>query len=364
MAKRVFIAATGQHCGKTTISLSLLHLAAKSGMRIGFMKPFGPKIAVFEGRDVDMDAKLVAKVFGMGDQIEQMSPVVLHKGDTQRILEGIIEPERLLERIGKAFEILDTWCDFLVIEGAGHSGVGSVAGVSNARIAKELDAPVLMVTGAALGSTIDDVSLNLALFREERAEVKILMPNKIIPDKREKTLLYLKTAFKSTGISVLGGYDYSDVLAHPTLLTVSRLLELKLHSSEEQVSRIVHGVQLGAASTQRVVDLLQTSTLLVVTSSRDELLVMLSTLYHMPEYFDKIAGLVITGEAPVSNITQRIIDDCGIPYLRCPARTTAEIFLKLKNFVSKIYAEDEEKIRLVQDLAETGMPFEKIYDHL
>ena len=29
MCRKIFIAATGQHCGKTTISLSLMHLAQK-----------------------------------------------------------------------------------------------------------------------------------------------------------------------------------------------------------------------------------------------------------------------------------------------------------------------------------------------
>lgn len=360
MAKRIYIAATGQHCGKTTVSLSLLHMASKKYPRIGFMKPFGPKIAVYQGRDVDMDAKLIAKVFGFGDQIENMSPVVLHPGDTKRYLDGIIDPDRLLARIHRSFEILDRECDFLVIEGAGHSGVGSVAGISNARVARELDAPVLMVTGSSIGSTIDDVCLNLALYREEGASVKIVMPNKILPQKREKTLYYLSRALTPMGVSVLGGFNFSAILAHPTLLTVSKMLELPLHGNEDQAARIVHNIQLGAAATQRVVDLLGPSTLLVVTSSRDELLVMMSTLYHMPEYFEKIAGLVITGVMPVTSITQKILDDSGIPYLRCPERTTAEIFLKLENFVSKISAEDEEKIALVQRLAETEMQFDRI----
>ena len=39
MAKKIFIAATDQHCGKTTTSLSLLHLARKRYRRVGFIKP-------------------------------------------------------------------------------------------------------------------------------------------------------------------------------------------------------------------------------------------------------------------------------------------------------------------------------------
>ncbi|RME37409.1 MAG: cobyrinic acid a,c-diamide synthase [Deltaproteobacteria bacterium] len=360
MAKKVFIAATGQHCGKTTISLSLLHMARKKYERVGFMKPFGPKLASFEGRDVDMDAKLMARVYGLEDDIELMSPVVLHPGDTKRILDGYIRPDALRERIAEACHALEQRCDFLVVEGAGHTGVGSVAGISNATIAKTLDTPVLMVTGSGIGSAIDDICLNMALFQAEGADVKLVMPNKILPDKRSVVLNYLQKGLSSRGIRVVPGFNYSNILANPTLLNISRLLDLKLEADAAQASRIVHHVQLGAASTQRVVDLLQPSTLLVVTSTRDELLVMLSTLYHMPEFYEKICGMVITGVAPVSVITQKIIDDSGIPYLRCPRRTTAEIFSTLENYVSKITAEDEEKIALVQSLAEENLDFDAI----
>jgi BioD-like phosphotransacetylase family protein len=360
VAKKVFIAATGQHTGKTTISLSLLHMARKKYDRVGFMKPLGPKLAKFNGRDVDMDAKLMARVYGLEEDIELMSPVVLHPGDTKRVLDGYIRPESLLERIKESCRKLEEKVDFLVIEGAGHSGVGSVAGISNAVIAKMVDAPVMMVSGAGIGSAVDDVCLNLALFNAEGADVKLVLPNKIIKEKRDIVLHYLKRAFSTRNIEVLGGFNYSQILANPTLLNISRMLKLELEADSPQASRIVHHIQLGAASTQRVVDLLQPSSLLVVTSSRDELLVMLSTLYHMPEYFEKISGMVVTGVAPISAITQKIMDDSKIPYLRCEERTTAEIFLTLENYVSKITAEDEEKINLVQSLAETSLDFEAI----
>ena len=60
MSKKIFIAATGQDCGKTTTSLSLIHLARKKYKRVGFIKPFGPKLISYKGRQIDMDAALIA----------------------------------------------------------------------------------------------------------------------------------------------------------------------------------------------------------------------------------------------------------------------------------------------------------------
>jgi len=359
MAKKIFVAATGQNSGKTTTSLSLLHLARKKYQRIGFIKPIGPKLATLNGRLVDKDPALMAQVYGLEQHLEFMSPVVLQPGTTKKVLDGEISPVALEEQILQAVEVLDRECDFLIVEGAGHSGVGTVLGMSNARIARLVGAPVLMVTGGGIGNVVDSVSMNAALFRQEGAQIRAIVANKIIPEKREETLHYLNLAFRDSGLQVIGGFNYQPILANPTMRRISNVLGLPIQGNSEEDMRIVHHVQIGAASTQRVVEIMQDSTLLLVTSSRDELLVTLANLYTMPEYRSKIVGLIIPGVAPLSNITRKILDRSNIPYMRTE-RTTTEIFLDISEDVSKLTAEDHEKIALVQTLAEKRFDFDTI----
>jgi len=359
MAKKIFVAATGQNSGKTTTSLSLLHLARKKYDRIGFIKPIGPKLATLNGRLVDKDAALMAQVYGLEKYLEYMSPVVLQPGTTKKVLEGEISPADFEQRVLKAVEVLDRECDFLIVEGAGHSGVGTVLGMSNAHIARMVDAPVLMVTGGGIGNVVDSVGMNAALFHQEGAEIRAIVANKIIPEKREETLHYLNLAFRDSGIKVIGGFNYQPILANPTLRRISSVLGLPIQGNREEDMRIVHHIQIGAASTQRVVEIMQESTLLLVTSSRDELLVTLANLYTLPEYRSKIVGLIVPGVAPLSNITQKILDRSNIPYMRTE-RTTTEIFLDVSEDVSKLTAEDNEKIALIQTLAEKRFDFDLI----
>ncbi len=68
------------------------------------------------------------------------------------------------------------------------SGVGSVIGLSNAKIARMLDAPVLLVTGGGVGNVVDSVYTNLALFEKEGVRVRAILANKLIPEKRDMTL--------------------------------------------------------------------------------------------------------------------------------------------------------------------------------
>jgi BioD-like phosphotransacetylase family protein len=352
MCRKIFIAATGQHTGKTTISLSLMHLARRRYDRVGFMKAIGPKCLEFDGRVVDKDAALMARVFGLEEDIARMSPVVLGRGSTKRFLDGELSRDEAAARIAAACRELERKNDFLIIEGAGHGGVGSVIGLNNARVARLVDAPVVMVAGGGIGSVIDAVELNLPLYEREGAEVRMLLVNKLLAEKRSASLDYLTRAFAPRGLPVTGAFDFSPVLANPTLAHISRLLSHPLQGDQEARNRIVHHIQLGAASSQKVIDGLLPSTLLVSTSSRDELLVTLSSLYHIPAYRQKIAGLVISGQAPISAITQQILTDSNIPYVRILERT-ATVFSAVTDHISKISAEDTEKIELIRSQAET-----------
>ena len=360
MARKVFIAATGQNSGKTTTSLSLMHMARKKYKRVGFIKPLGPKPSNYNGVEADKDAIVMARVYGLESDLAQMSPFVLKPGDTRRFFDGELSGDSIRQKIMSAIEVLDAKNDFLIIEGAGHSGVGSVLGFGNAQIAREANAPVLMVSGGGLGNVVDSVHMNLALFENEQVPVRAILVNKIIPEKRDKTLHYLNQAFADIQPEVVGGFNYQPILANPTLRRVSKVLDAVLYSaSDAEAQRIAHHIQIGAASTQRVTELLEESSLVVVNRSRDELLVTLANLYHIPEFSEKIAGLVIPGTGQVSRITQTILDRSDIPYIRSNY-STSEVFRILSDDVSKITAEDTHKISLIQELAEMRFDFDAI----
>lgn len=358
MAKKIFIAATGQNCGKTTMSISLMHLASKKYDRVGFIKPIGPKIESYGDLELDMDAILMARIYGLQKDLELMNPIPLYRGFTREYLDGKIDGRGLADKILRSVEELESRYDLLIIEGAGHGGVGAVIGLSNAYVAKLVKAPVMIVSGSGIGNVIDAVQLNLALYEREQSDVRLIMTNKLIAEKRDDTLKYLKRAFNYS-LELSGGFNYSPILANPTLSHISKLLKLPLQGDLGARNRIINDIQLGAASSQKVVDGLLFSTLLIVTSSRDELIVTLSSLYHIPEWKEKIAGIVVAGHTPVTLISQQILDESGIPYIRIH-ETTANVFTALTDDVSKITAEDQEKLAWIHANAEHDIDFEMI----
>ena len=123
MAKRVFIAATSQNCGKTTLSVSLMHLAGLKYERVGFIKPIGPKYEMYGDLMVDVDAILIAKAFGLEEDIALMNPVAMHRNFTREFLNGQMNCRDLKQKIVEAVDILDKKYDFLIIEEIGRAHV-------------------------------------------------------------------------------------------------------------------------------------------------------------------------------------------------------------------------------------------------
>ncbi len=360
MARKIFIAASGQNCGKTTVSLSLLHLAQKKYKRVGFMKPISPKPAELRGLTVDKDAALMCQVFGLGRDLRHMSPVVIKSGSTRQFIDGLLDPQVLEQRILDAYTALEKHCDLIIIEGAGHPGVGSVVGLSNAHVAKMLDARVMMVTGGGVGNVIDSVHLDRALFEREGVEIRAVLVNKLIAEKRDTTLDYLGRAFARESFTLVGGFNYQPILADPTLRRVANILDLEIMGNKRESKRIIHFLQIGAPSTQRVTELLRDDTLLIVTSSRDELLITLANMYQMPEHRHKIVGLLIPGVAKIGTIAQQILDRSKIPYMRTTKRTTGKLYRAISEDVYKLTAEDRGKIDMIRSLAESRFDFDEL----
>ncbi|MCM8763099.1 MAG: dethiobiotin synthase, partial [Candidatus Omnitrophica bacterium] len=89
MSKRVFIAATKQNDGKTTVALGLIFNLQKRFKNIGFIKPIGQRYLEEDGLKVDEDSLLIEKVgkaCGIKCGLKDMSPVAVEKGFTEKYL--------------------------------------------------------------------------------------------------------------------------------------------------------------------------------------------------------------------------------------------------------------------------------------
>src|SRR5204863_6983659 len=108
--------------------------------------------------------------------------------------------EQLVRKIERAFDRVAWEKDFVLCEGSGHAGVGSVFDLSNAQVAKILKARVVIVSRGGIGKPIDEVALNLALFEKEDVEVIGVILNKVAPDKIDLVKEFARRVLKRKGL--------------------------------------------------------------------------------------------------------------------------------------------------------------------
>src|SRR5438552_8401093 len=176
---RVFIAATRHNDGKTTASLGLLAALQKVYPRVGYIKPVGQRFVEIEEQKIDEDTVLMDSVYQLNCPLVDMSPIAVEPDFTRKYLLSA-NNEALIRKIQNAFDRVAWEKDFVLCEGSGHAGVGSVFDLSNAQVARILGAKVIIVTQGGIGRPIDEVALNQALFAKEGVEIIGVIINKVI----------------------------------------------------------------------------------------------------------------------------------------------------------------------------------------
>ena len=245
--KSLYVAATKQHVGKTTVSLALTSGLKKRFDKVGFIKPVGQQhvpVQTFaasgdsttkgETIRVDKDVCLVREHFSLDHlDYQYMSPVIIPQGYTKDYIDGKIDYENQVEKIKVAHDALCKTSDVMLCEGTGHVAVGSIVGLNNAKVSAMLNADMVLVANGGLGSAFDELELNRVLCMHHNVRIAGVIVNKVIPEKYEQTKDYMSRAMEQFwGIPLLGCIPDRPFLGCPALADLERLFKTKLLSGQ------------------------------------------------------------------------------------------------------------------------------------
>jgi hypothetical protein len=346
---KVYVAATRQDGGKTTVAIGLLETIGDPYPRAGYIKPVGQQTTLLGSHQVDKDATLMNEVFHIGGELPDMSPVAIPKGFTEEyILHG--DTAHLGDRILDAFGRAGRDKDFIVIEGTGHAGVGSVFDLSNAAVARLLEAPVVLVTCAGIGRPIDEVMLNKALFDSFGVKVIGVVVNKVLPDKLEKVSEFVRLGFRRLGIEVFGVIPYSPLLASPTIRQLQEDIRGELLNGEDNLDRLVGRVVVGAMPVPSIFDRLKGDVLLVTPGNREDL-ILAAIACDVPGIAEDchVQGIILTGGIRPNRTVLKLLRTTRIPIVLADDDTFATA-RKITELSVKLRSGDREKIAAVKKM--------------
>jgi hypothetical protein len=358
---RVFIAATRQNDGKTTTSLGLIAALQKYFPRVGYIKPVGQRFVEIESEKIDEDSVLMDSIYRMNTPLVDMSPIAVEPDFTRKYLQAA-NNESLVKRIQKSFDRVAWEKDFVLCEGSGHAGVGSVFDLSNAQVAKTLGCKVIIVTQGGIGKPIDEVALNQALFEKEGVEIIGVILNKVLGEKVDYISDFARRGLKRKGLDLLGVLPYEQTLCNPSLDLIREELKAELLNAPPTLHSLVEDVVVGAMSAQNAMKFFKRGVLLITPGDREDIILAACTSIDAQSE-EKMAGIVLTGGLrPPENIL-KIIRTMPIPVLLAQA-DSYQVASKVHTLIVKTRPSDAEKISLIRDIVAKNVNVKKIINSL
>ncbi|MCB1116560.1 MAG: AAA family ATPase [Chlamydiia bacterium] len=359
-----FVAATGQHVGKTTTCLGLVSGLMKRSKSVGFLKPIGQEhVEIDTGIHVDKDVVLFKDHFQLKEKEEVMSPVLFPRGFTRDFIDGKVSAEKLAEKILASYQMIREKNKSIVVEGTGHVGVGSIVQLSNAKVASLLGLDMILVASGGLGSSFDALSVNKALCDQHNVKIAGVILNRVHNDKREMILSYMERALKPLDIPILGCIPFDPFLSNPTMQDFELLFKATLLSGEEHHMRHFRHMRLVATSLKNYRELILPNQLVITPANREDILLATLTKHWDVKIAnpneDLSVGMILTGNVPPRQTIIEALKKANIPMLYAPVSSYKAMEM-ITSYTVKIRKEDKEKILEAVELVETHIDFDKL----
>ena len=359
---RIFVAGTRMNDGKTTTCLGLFAALQQRYEKVGFIKPVGQRFVKIDGQLIDEDSVLLEKIYRVEVPITSMSPIAIDATFTKRYLDspaGI--GAELVHKVCDAFDRPSWEKNFTLIEGSGHAGVGSVFGLSNARVAKLLGAKAIIVSRGGIGQPIDEIALNKALFDSEGVEVVGAIINKVQSDKMDYIRTYTGRALKRLGVPLLGLLPEEKTLSSPNLKQIQERVSARLLNRDELLpTQRFDNIIIGAMTATRFLKSILPNTLLITPGDREDIII--AALSHQ-ENVEKgsISGIILTrGFEPSPDLTKRI-HNSRIPVIITDSGSYT-VASRIYGMPVKTQPEDEDKIPLIKKLVQKNIDLNQIVE--
>ncbi|MFO8026305.1 MAG: AAA family ATPase [Opitutales bacterium] len=358
--KRIFIAATRMNDGKTTTSLALFAALRGSTEKVGFIKPVGQRFVELDGHQIDEDSVLLNKIFNVRVPIQAMSPIAIHPNFTREYLKNPADNHaELIDTMCRAFDRAAYEKEYIIIEGTGHAGVGSVFNLSNADVAKRLDAKVIIVAKGGIGRPVDEIALNKALFQAAGVDVIGAIINKVIPEKMEETQKYCRQALERMGVPLLGCLPVEQQLMRPSLSQIvkevnGRWVNGEIEGRRERINNVI----IGAMTAKGLLDLLKRGTLIITPGDREDIILSAIAAEGLTEE-RTISGIILTRDALPHPKLMEMLAKTSIPVVIC-SKESYHVASLVNNMTVKTQPDDDDKIPIIKDLMKKNIDMQAI----
>lgn len=289
MTKTIFIATTEPYSGKSIIAIGIVNMLLARARKVAYFKPI---INDDPADKKDVDIETIVEHFDLPISYEDTYAFTRRQAMQQ--LESQRDGDLINTVISKVKKLEESY-DFIVIEGSDYVGEGiAFEFETNVTIARNLNAPVIMVVSAENKSTaqvISNVQTVLRNFQNRDMQVLAVVVNKANPAMREEILQLLATVLPGKRIVAVIPQDKN--LQNPTMKEIVDQLQGKLLFGEAQLSNQVDNFVTGAMHLPHFLDHISENVLIVTPGDRGDIIIG-ALQAGLSVNYPKVAGIVLT----------------------------------------------------------------------
>lgn len=342
--KNIVVASMKAGAGKTSIIVGIERVLGK---KIGYMKPFGDRLLYKKKRLWDYDAALVTDIFKLSENPEDIT-IGFEHAKLRYMFDADGVKGKLLEISGRTSK----GKDMLFVEGGMDLSYGASVNLDSLKVAKSLDARVVMVVSGTDGQIADDIAFLKNYVDTSRIHLAGIVINKI-QDMDDFRNTHLDGILK-VGLPVIGLIPYVPELAHFTVGYLCESLFGKVVAGAGGLGNVVENIFVGAMSADAAANspLFKKSNKLIITSGdRSDMIVNAIETNAI--------GIVLTNNLlPPANIISKA-SERNVPMFLVPT-DTFQVAKQIDNIEPLLTKDDNARISLIERLVRDNLDLKEL----
>ena len=360
MTKTIFIASAEPHSGKSIIALGLVNMLLGKAQKIGYFKPI---INADDSGKKDVHIETIMSYFDL--PINYEDTFAFKRPEALQRLENKEQGE-MIDIIINKFKRLEENYDFTVVEGSDFLGEGiAFEFEANVGIAKNLSAPVIIVTSGAGKTTAQIVNSALSIARSfEHRDVQVLaiVANKVSQEQVEDVRELLTAQLAKEVILAIIPMDKG--LQSPTMKEILDNLGGKLLFGEDSLSNKVDNFVTGAMQVPNFLNHIADNLLIVTPGDRGDIIIC-ALQANLSTNYPKIAGIVLTAGSEPEEPIIRLIEGLQTIVPIISVKTgTFQTTTQIGAIQSKITPDNTKKIELAINTFEKYVDMQALEDKI
>ena len=339
--------------GKTMVAIALAAKLKEKGKSVGYFKPVGTKSYEYStsSEDVDEDAAIMKELLGMEQRLSCICPIVRTSSSYDELLR--IGHDELMKRIKTCYSEVSEGLDYMIIEGTKASWHLLHVELSTPKIAKELEASVICLVNFPDIEAIDDILLQIQLFKQQGIEKVEIVLNMVPPMLKKTVTEQIGPFLEERGIGLVGVIYLNRELFSPTVREIQRALDGQMITDSNKMDLLIDQFMVGSMAPENALKWFRRVRDKAVITSGDRTDICLTALETDTNL------LILTGGIGPEIGTIARARELGVPIMMT-AHDTYRTGHIVDGLIGTVTADNKEKLTIVKNIVGESLDLDAI----